>query len=111
MQCIRRKDKPHGGVTYFSDKIVQDIVTVFSIICATLLLEAAIVALYVVTNVHIRFGLIAIFTTVFATALNFFSNARLVEMFGASAAYAAVLVVFLAANLDSGGICKNGNNA
>ena len=81
------------------------IVTVLSIICATLLLEAAIVALCFVTNIHIRFGLIAVFTTIFATALNFLSNARLVEMFGASAAYAAVLVVFLAGNLE-----RNGGN-
>ena len=98
---MRRRSEQQNSPTYYSDKIVQNIVTVFSIICATLLLEAAIVALYVVTNVHIRFGLIAVFTTMFATALNFLSNARLAEMFGASAAYAAVLVVFLAANLNN----------
>ena len=108
---MRRKGKRQNSPTYYSDKIVQNIVTVFSIICATLLLEAAIVALYVVTNVHIRFGLIAVFTTMFATALNFLSNARLAEMFGASAAYAAVLVVFLAANLNGdGGNRRSGSN-
>ena len=94
-----RKSKQQNGPIYYSENIVQNIVTIFSIICATLLLEAAIVALYLVTNIHVRFVLIAVFTTMFATALNFLSNARLVEMFGASAAYAAVLVVFLAGNL------------
>ena len=109
---MKRKSKQQNGPTYYSDKTVQNIVTVFSIICATLLLEAAIVALYLVTNIHIRFGLVAVFTTIFATALDFLSNTRLVEMFGASAAYAAVLVVFLAGNLGrDGGNYGDGSNA
>ena len=74
-----------------------------SIIGATLLLEAAIVALYLVTNDHIRFGLIALFIGLFAGAISLFSNARRAEMFASTAAYAAVLVVFVSGNLTSGG--------
>ena len=81
-----------------------------SIIGATLLLEAAIVALYFVSNDHIRFGLIAAFTVLFATALSLLSNARLAEMFGATAAYAAVLVVFVSGNLSSPGGGSSGGS-
>lgn len=90
---------------------MQKVVTVLSIIGAALLLEVAIVTLYIVTNDHIRFGLIAVFTSVFAAALSLLSNARRVEMFGATAAYAAVLVVFLSGNLSSASSSNNSNNS
>lgn len=70
---------------------------------AVLLLELAIVALYLVSDDHVRFGLIAIFTSLFAASLTIFSNARRAEMFAATAAYAAVLVVSLSGNLNNGG--------
>lgn len=72
-----------------------------SIVGAVLILEVAIVALYVVTNNHIRLGLVALFTSLFAATLTVFSNARRAEMFAATAAYAAVLVVFLSGNLSN----------
>ena len=43
----------------------------------------------------------AVFTGLFAAALCVFSNARRAEISAASAAYAAVLVVFLTGNLSS----------
>ena len=58
-------------------------------------------ALHFAGNDNLRFGLIAIFSIIFAAAISFLSNVRLVELFGASAAYAAVLVVFLANDLNS----------
>ncbi|KAF2124044.1 hypothetical protein P153DRAFT_391077 [Dothidotthia symphoricarpi CBS 119687] len=88
---------------YYKHQTVARIITLISIIGATLLLEAAIVGLYVVTNDHVRFVLIAVFIALFAVALSLFSNARRAEMFGATAAYAAVLVVFVSGNLSSGG--------
>ena len=100
-----------GTTTYYSEETVQRVVTVLSIIGAALLLEVAIVALYIVTNDHVRFGLIAVFTSVFAAALSLLSNARRVEMFGATAAYAAVLVVFLSGNLSSASSSNNNNNS
>ena len=87
---------------------MERITSAISIIGATLLLEVAIVASYVVTNDHIRFRLIAIFTTLFATALSIFSKARRAEMFAATATYAAVLVVFLSGNLSSAGGSNSG---
>ena len=101
-----KRTKQHPKITtgpiYYSDKAVKHIVIIVAVVLITLALEAPIVALYLVSNDQIRFGLIAFFTIIFATAIKFLSHARLVELFGASAAYAAVLVVFLANNLDKG---------
>ena len=78
-------------------------ITFIGIIGATLLLEAAIVTLYLVTNDRIRFALIAVFISLFGAAISLLSNARRAEMFAATAAYAAVLVVFVSGDLSSGG--------
>lgn len=99
---IKQHPKITAGPIYYSEKVVKHIVTIVAVVLITLALEAPIVALYLVSSDQIRFGLIAFFTIIFATAINFLSQARLVELFGASAAYVAVLVVFLASNLDKG---------
>ena len=100
MKRTKRDPKTKAGPIYYSDKAAKHIVTIVAVVSATLALETPIVALYLVSSDRIRFGLIAFFTIIFATAISFLSHARLVELFGASAAYAAVLVVFLANNLD-----------
>ena len=79
---------------------MQKVVTVLSIIGATLLLEVGIVALYLVRSDRTRFGLIAAFVSLFAAAVSFLSNASRAEMFAATAAYTAVLVVFVSGNLN-----------
>ena len=88
---------------YYSDKGVRYAIILIGITAATISLEAPIVALHFAGNDNLRFGLIAVFSVIFAAAISFLSNARLVELFGASAAYAAVLVVFLANDLNSSG--------
>lgn len=98
----KQDPKIKAGPIYYSDKAVKHIVTIVAVVLTTLALEAPIVALYLVSSDQICFGLIAFFTITFATVISFLSHARLVELFGASAAYAAVLVVFLANNLDKG---------
>ena len=80
----------------------MDKVTTFAgIVGAVVLLEVAIVVPYFLQNDRVRFGVVAIFTLLFAIAVGLFSNARRAEMFGACAAYSAVLVVFLSGNLSS----------
>lgn len=102
MKRTKRDPQTKTGPIYYSDKCAKHVVTVITIVSATLALEAPIVALYLVSSDRIRFGLIALFTITFATTISVLSHARLVELFGASAAYAAVLVVFLANNLEGG---------
>ena len=48
-------------VKYYSERVVQKVIAEISIVMAALLLEGAIVALYLVTNAHARLGLIALF--------------------------------------------------
>lgn len=98
----KRKSQSGAGTThYYSDETVQKSATFIGIVGAVVLLETAIVILYFVDNDHIRFGVVALFTLLFAVAIGLCSNARRAEMFGACAAYAAVLVVFFAGNLNS----------
>ncbi|OAL07678.1 hypothetical protein IQ06DRAFT_264843 [Phaeosphaeriaceae sp. SRC1lsM3a] len=99
----KRNSSNEDVPAYFASRTVKRLVTFVGIIGATLLLEAAIVALYLVTNDRSRFALIAVFISLFAIAVSVLSNARRPEMFAATAAYAAVLVVFVSGDLSSGG--------
>ena len=47
----------------------------------------------------VKLGLIAGYTVAFAMTIGLVTNARRAEIFGACAAYAAVLVVFVSGNL------------
>lgn len=69
---------------------------------AAVLLFGAIYNLYYVKDTRKRLGLIAGYTIAFALYLGVFTNAKRSEIFGACAAYAAVLVVFVGGGLDNG---------
>ena len=47
----------------------------------------------------VRLGLVALFTSLFALTIGLLTNARRAEMFGSTAAYAAVLVVYVSQGL------------
>lgn len=98
---------PHSAqVKYYSEHVLQRLIIGAAVVLAASLLEGAIVSLYMITNPNIQLGLIALFTSLFAATLALLTNARLAEMFGATAAYAAVLVVFISGSL--GGSNRNG---
>jgi uncharacterized PurR-regulated membrane protein YhhQ (DUF165 family) len=80
---------------------VSRTVAVISTVVVILLLVGAIVALYFVSNKVARLGCIGAFTVLFGLSMAFFTNATRAEIFGASAAYAAVLVVFVSGDLGS----------
>lgn len=94
-----RWDTSSKEVKYYSEGMVHKVIAGISIVMAALLLEGAIVALYLVTNPRIRLGLIALFMVLFALGIGLLSNAKRSEMFAATAAYAAILVVFVSGNL------------
>ena len=94
-----RRNASYEEVKYYSEGTVHKVIAGISIIMAALLLEGAIVALYFITNPHVRLGLIALFMMLFAVGIGLLSNAKRSEMFAATAAYAAVLVVFVSGNL------------
>jgi hypothetical protein len=82
----------------FSSRRVLRSVSIISALTATIFLVTAIVALYFISNPVARLGTLCGFTIIFAANVASFTNARRYEVFVATAAYAAVLVVFISGN-------------
>ncbi|KAF2494499.1 hypothetical protein BU16DRAFT_41192 [Lophium mytilinum] len=93
----KAKDGPADwdGMHYFHETIIGRIVSFFSVFLAALLLVGAITSLYFVSNASSRMVLLAVFTTLFAASVGVLTNSRKVDIYAATAAYAAVLVVFI----------------
>jgi hypothetical protein len=69
-------------------------------------LVGAITCLYFGTNPDASIQLIALFTSIFGFSLCLVTNAKRGEVFGPSAAYVAILVVFVSGDLTAaGGTC------
>ncbi|KAI8680304.1 hypothetical protein NCS57_00310600 [Fusarium keratoplasticum] len=88
-------------VGYASGKRISAFISYLSTILAALLLIGAIVVLYNIKTDDLKLGLIALFTIIFAASVGLLTNARRAEVFGATAAYAAVLVVFVSGDLGN----------
>lgn len=95
----RNANVPHPRISYASGRKIERFVAWFSTLLAAVLLVGAIVALYAVDSDKVKLGLIALFTTIFAASVGLLTNAKRSEIFGATAAYAAVLVVFVSGEL------------
>ncbi len=68
---------------------------------AMIFLIGAVVGLYWVKNPKTKLGILSGLTVAFAGTLALFTNARRQDVFAATAAYAAVLVVFISGNLTT----------
>ena len=87
-------------VKYFSERRISRLVTVVTVIAASLVIEAAVVALYLIKNETLRLAMIAVFTSIFAASLALMTDGRRTDIILATAACAAVLVAFVAAGND-----------
>jgi len=85
----------YGEVKYYSSTNVSRLATVITVLAASLVIDGAIVALYLVANQKIRLGLSALFISIFAASLAVLTDAKRTDMILATAACAAVLVVFI----------------
>ena len=85
--------------TVYKNSHIVRTVAILNLILAAILLVGAIVNLYLVTSPSAKLGLIAMYTALFALSVALCSNARRAEVFAATAAYAAVLVVFVSGDL------------
>jgi hypothetical protein len=85
-------------VTYLYTKRLDLAVELFYALLSIALLLGAILSLYFVENPFWRIGIIVLFTLLFATCAVFLADGRRLAVFGACAAYAAVLVVFVSGN-------------
>jgi hypothetical protein len=90
-----------GRIAYYLEERIRKVVAFISMILAAGLLYGAILNLYFVTSDKAKLGLIAAYTIAFALCVGLLTNARRSEIFAASAAYAAVMVVFVSSGLGS----------
>jgi uncharacterized PurR-regulated membrane protein YhhQ (DUF165 family) len=90
-------------LSYYSERRLHVCVAMIYIVLAALLLFGAMFNLYCVESNTKRLGIIAAYTAVFALCVGFLTNARRAEIFGACAAYAAVLVVFISEGIGGSG--------
>ncbi|OQV07876.1 hypothetical protein CLAIMM_12235 [Cladophialophora immunda] len=90
-------------LSYYSERRLHICVAMIYIVLAALLLFGAMFNLYYVESNTKRLVFIVGYTAVFALCVGFLTNARRAEIFGACAAYAAVLVVFISGGLGGVG--------
>lgn len=106
------RDKPYTDtkIIHISDKKIAAVVATVNILLAAAFLFGAIYNLYYVQDPQKTLGLITGYTVAFALAVGLLTNAKPSEVFGACAAYAAVLVVFVSGNLgnvNTSGTCSD----
>ncbi|KAE9369205.1 hypothetical protein N431DRAFT_493067 [Stipitochalara longipes BDJ] len=98
-QKERQVPRSWGEMIYFSEKQLTRAVQILSVLFSALALTGAIVALHYIGPTGWRFGALGGFLLTFALALGILTDATTPEMFAATAAFAAVLVVFIATGL------------
>ncbi|KAI1111685.1 hypothetical protein F5Y14DRAFT_303983 [Nemania sp. NC0429] len=90
-----------ANVDYASGRKIASFIAWLSTALAAILLIGAIIILYNVESDNLKLALIAIFTILFAACVGLLTNAKRSEIFSSTAAYAAVLVVFVSGNLGT----------
>jgi FtsH-binding integral membrane protein len=90
---------PLDQTTIYKGQHVVWTVATISMFCAIVLLVVAMMSLYVVNSPRAKLGMVAAYTVLFGVSLALLTNARRAEVYGAAAAYAAVLVVFISGSV------------
>ncbi|EXF84553.1 hypothetical protein CFIO01_04721 [Colletotrichum fioriniae PJ7] len=91
-----KRHKETTEVKYYSARHVTRLVTIITVLTASLVIQAAIVTLYLVHSEVLRLCMVAAFTSVFAASLAVMTDGRRTDIILATAACAAVLVAFVA---------------
>ena len=94
-----RQEQREAGFTMLSDDRVRRTTRVVAVVLASIMPILSIVVLYYVSSSDIRIGLIIVFSILFSGVVALVSEARNVEVMAATAAYGAVLVVFVSGKL------------
>ncbi|KAL2812337.1 hypothetical protein BDW59DRAFT_167843 [Aspergillus cavernicola] len=98
--------KGPGDIAYISSRRITLVSVALNVLFAAALLFGSIFNLYYVEDERKRLGIIAGYTIAFALCITILTNARRSEIFSASAAYAAVLVVFVSGDLGGSSILQ-----
>lgn len=85
----------HRDMVQYSQGALNSASAVIGTVFASMLLVGSIVVLYTLTSMEKRLLAIGLFTTGFSLGLCLCTNGRMVEIFSATAAFAAVQVVFV----------------
>ncbi|KAJ3555625.1 hypothetical protein NPX13_g10319 [Xylaria arbuscula] len=85
----------HHNTVYYSYNGVIRLSMLLGTVLASLLPIGSIIILYSIRDVATRLAMIGVFTAMFSFGLGVFTNGRMVEIFSATAAFAAVQVVFV----------------
>ncbi|KAK3986764.1 hypothetical protein QBC44DRAFT_332719 [Cladorrhinum sp. PSN332] len=91
------------GTRYFRRRHVSRTVALISTVVAATELVGAIVSLFYIRDPGARLGVISAWTIGFGLSLRLLTNAKRAEIFASSAAFAAVLVVFVSGDLAGHG--------
>ncbi|KAJ4986800.1 hypothetical protein SVAN01_07727 [Stagonosporopsis vannaccii] len=108
---LRAKNGDDKHVFYYSQSRVEKLVGIIITLIIFILLILPVVAMYKLTSIGERnstfdaVGVLVVFTLLFSAAMSLLTKAQRHELFAASAAYCAVLVVFISNfNNDAGGL-------
>jgi hypothetical protein len=100
---FKTSQAPGGGVQILiSHTALSMFSTILSLILASIILFGAIISLSVIESKPALLGMLCFWTVLFAACVGLLTNAKRDQMFAATAAYAAVLVVFISGNLGGG---------
>jgi hypothetical protein len=105
---IFQKHSPSDSIdrtTFYAGKTVARTVSVISVVVAAILVVVAIASLYVVSNDAAKLGMVAAYTLLFAASTALMTTASRAEVYASTAAYAAVLVVYVSGDLGQGDQC------
>ena len=100
-----RTRTPEGVTETVSHQRVATVVSIISALAAIAFLLGAVLGLYFISNPTIQLALLSCLTIAFAAVLSLLTSAKRQDVFAATAAYAAVLVVFISGNLGTGCDC------
>jgi amino acid permease len=106
------RDKTNDeAIRYYSQSRIEKLVGVIITLIIFVLLVLPVVAMYKLTSIGDRnstfdaVGILVVFTLLFSAAMSLLTKAKRHELFAASAAYCALLVVFIS-NYSNGNVGK-----
>ncbi|KAI0154291.1 hypothetical protein GGR57DRAFT_466580 [Xylariaceae sp. FL1272] len=100
-------DGHHSDSDIVPEQSVAKVVAILCSMFSAIVLFGSIISLYFVYNMpYALLGLVGAWTILFALCIGVLTNARRDQVFAATAAYAAVLVVFISPSLGVSGECN-----
>ena len=94
---IRKPSKDFDGMTEYKEETITQVASLVATVISSVFPIVGVIILYFVKDLLARIGIIAGLTALFSLCLALVTDARRGEIFAATAAFSAVLVVFLGA--------------